>query len=78
MLRILGKDTKTEIFVRKLCHFLELRFRLYNKSLPSNLSLIFKRNNIVILVHSCFWYIHNCKYEEVVPKKYSILAEEMT
>ncbi len=68
MSRIRGRNTKPELFIRKLCHSLGLRFRLYDKNLPGKPDLVFKRHNTVIFVHGCFWHMHNCKYGEVVPK----------
>lgn len=76
MSRIRGRDTKPELFVRKLCHSLGLRFRLYDKNLPGKPDLVFKRHDTVIFVHGCFWHMHNCKYGTVVPKTNAEIWQE--
>lgn len=68
MARIRDKDAKLELFFRKLCHSMGLRFRLYGNNLPGKPDLVFKRHNTVTFVHGCFWHMHNCKYGKVVPK----------
>ena len=62
MSRIRSKDTKPEMFVRRLVHSLGYRYRLHDKNLPGTPDLVFKKRKKVILVHGCFWHQHNnCK-----------------
>ena len=68
MSRIRSRDTKPEIIVRKLCHSLGLRYRLYNKDLPGKPDLTFKKHETALQVHGCFWHSHSCKYGQVEPK----------
>lgn len=68
MSRIRSRDTKPEMAVRKLCHFLGLRFRLHVKTLPGKPDLVFHKYKTVIQVHGCFWHSHDCKYGRVIPK----------
>ena len=68
MSRIKGRDTKPEIFVRKLCHSLGLRFRLYDKKLPGKPDLVLKKHKTALFVHGCYWHMHSCKYGQVTPK----------
>jgi DNA mismatch endonuclease (patch repair protein) len=61
MSRIGPKDSKPEIFVRKLVHSLGYRFRLHRKDLPGTPDLVFPKYKKVIFVHGCFWHGHqNC------------------
>lgn len=55
-----SKDTKPEIFVRKLVHGLGYRYRLHNKNLKGKPDLVFKSKQKVIFVHGCFWHLHDC------------------
>ena len=68
MSRIKNRDTKPEMLVRKLCHSLGLRFRLYDKTLPGKPDLVFKKHKSVLFVHGCYWHMHKCKYGLVTPK----------
>src|SRR5687767_3965340 len=62
MSRIRGKNTKPEIFVRKLLHRLGFRFRLHPKDLPGKPDLVLPRHSTVVFVHGCFWHQHlGCK-----------------
>lgn len=58
MSRVRGKDTRPEIMVRTVAHGLGLRYRLHQESLPGRPDLVFKKHNIVIFVHGCFWHRH--------------------
>jgi len=60
MSRILGRDMKPELIVRRGLHALGLRFRLYRKDLPGKSDLVFPGYQAVILVHGCFWHGHHC------------------
>lgn len=61
MSKVRGRDTRPELFVRKLCHRLGYRFRLHRRDLPGSPDLVFPRHAKVIFVHGCFWHAHeNC------------------
>ena len=63
MSRIRGRDTKSEMIVRRIAHRLGFRFRLHRRDLPGSPDLVFPRHRAVILVHGCFWHRHpGCKY----------------
>ena len=55
-----AKDTKPELFVRRLVHSMGYRYRLHNKMLPGKPDLTFKSKRKVIFVHGCFWHLHDC------------------
>lgn len=56
-------NTKPELLVRKLLHFLGLRFRLHQKKLPGSPDIVLARFNTAVFVHGCFWHRHpGCRY----------------
>lgn len=62
MSKIGPKNTRQELFVRKLIHSMGYRFRLHRKDLPGNPDLVFPKHKKVIFVHGCFWHGHKgCK-----------------
>lgn len=58
MSRIRGKDTKSELALRKALHRLGLRYRLHGAGLPGKPDLVFPRYRTVVFVHGCFWHRH--------------------
>jgi DNA mismatch endonuclease (patch repair protein) len=63
--RVMGlvrsKDSKPEMFARRLTHGLGYRYRLHDKRLPGCPDMVFRRRRKVIFVHGCFWHRHrNC------------------
>ncbi len=67
MSAIRGADTKPEMIVRALAHRLGYRFRLHRRDLPGKPDLVFPGRRKVILVHGCFWHLHDCPYGRVKP-----------
>jgi DNA mismatch endonuclease, patch repair protein len=67
MRRILSRDTKPEIFVRKFLHAQGFRYRLHVASLPGKPDLVFPRLRRVIFVHGCFWHLHQGCREGRIP-----------
>ena len=68
MSRIRAKDTKPEMFVRRLVHAMGYRFRLHRRDLPGTPDLVFVSRRKVILVHGCFWHLHddpNCRLARI-------------
>lgn len=55
---IRGKNTKPELFVRRLVHGMGYRYRLHAADLPGKPDLVFRRRKRVIFVHGCFWHYH--------------------
>ena len=63
MAGIKGRDTRPELFVRRVAHKLGLRFRLHRKDLPGRPDLVFPRHQLAVFVHGCFWHRHpGCRY----------------
>jgi len=67
MSRVRGKDTATELTVRRLVHALGYRFRLHRRDLPGTPDLVFPGRRKVIFVHGCFWHGHNCARGARIP-----------
>lgn len=61
MAGIRDKNTKPEIFVRRLLHRAGFRFRLHSTKLPGRPDLVLSKWQTAIFVHGCFWHGHdNC------------------
>ena len=62
MARILGKNTKPEIAVRRIVWRLGYRYSLHNHRLPGSPDLVLTRHRKILFVHGCFWHSHpGCK-----------------
>lgn len=57
---IRGKNTRPELFIRKIMHAEGFRYRLHAKKLPGKPDLVFRKYKAAVLVHGCFWHGHNC------------------
>ncbi len=63
MARVRSKNSRPELFVRKLVFALGYRYRLHAKDLPGHPDLVFRRLRKVIFVHGCFWHRHaSCSF----------------
>lgn len=58
MSRVRSKNSRPELFVRKLVFALGYRYRLHAKDLPGHPDIVFRRCRKVIFVHGCFWHRH--------------------
>lgn len=67
---IRSKDTRPELYVRKLCWALGYRgYRLHRKDLAGKPDLAFIKRKAAIFVNGCFWHGHDCKLGAREPKK---------
>jgi DNA mismatch endonuclease (patch repair protein) len=55
------------MMVRSLAHRMGYRFRLHRRELPGKPDLVFPARRKVILVHGCFWHVHDCPHGRVKP-----------
>ena len=63
MSAIRSKDTKPEVFIRKLLFSHGYRYRKYSKSIPGHPDMWLTKYNTAIFVNGCFWHRHGgCKY----------------
>lgn len=63
MSAIRSRNTKPEIYFRKLLFAQGYRYSLNSKKIPGHPDLYLRKYNTVIFVHGCFWHRHEgCKY----------------
>ena len=63
MAAIHSKNTKPEIYLRKLLFAKGYRYGVNSKSVPGHPDIYMKKYNTAIFVHGCFWHRHEgCKY----------------
>lgn len=68
MSMVKSKNTKPEIYVRKLLWSKGIRYRVNYNKLPGKPDIFISKYNTVIFVNGCFWHFHkNCKLS-VIPK----------
>ena len=66
MARVKSKNTKPEIFLRKLLWHRGLRYRVNYKNLPGSPDIYILKYKVAIFVNGCFWHMHeNCKYSSI-------------
>jgi len=68
MANIRSRHTKPELVVRSLIHNLGFRFRLHDKKMQGKPDIVLPRHKKIVLVHGCFWHMHDCKRGNVTPK----------
>ncbi len=68
MRAVKGKDTKTEIAVRRVLHSLGFRFRLQRRDLPGCPDIVLPGRRLAIFVHGCFWHRHADCRKTTTPK----------
>ena len=62
MARIKSKNTKPEIYIRKLLYKMGYRYRVNYSELPGTPDIFILKYNTAIFVNGCFWHRHeNCK-----------------
>lgn len=63
MAAIRSKNTKPEIYFRKLLFAKGYRYSLNSKNIPGHPDIYLRKYNTAIFVHGCFWHRHKgCKY----------------
>lgn len=63
MSAIRSKDTKPEIYLRKLLFSQGYRYRIAAKSVPGHPDIFLRKFNTTVFVHGCFWHRHQgCRY----------------
>jgi DNA mismatch endonuclease, patch repair protein len=61
MARIRAKNTKPEMFVRRLMHGMGFRYRLHCADLPGRPDIVLPRHRKIVQVQGCFWHGHDCQ-----------------
>lgn len=68
MAAIRSKNTKPEIYFRKLLFAQGYRYSLNSKTVFGHPDIYLRKYNTAIFIHGCFWHRHsNCKYA-YIPK----------
>ena len=61
MSRIHGRDTNSEMRVRRALHSEGFRFRLHHDKLPGKPDLVLRKHKTVVFVNGCLWHGHDCR-----------------
>jgi len=67
MSSIRSKNTKPEMFVRKVLHGKGIRFRIHAKDLPGKPDIVIRKYKLAIQVNGCFWHQHSGCQENRIP-----------
>jgi DNA mismatch endonuclease (patch repair protein) len=78
MRAIKSKNTKPELFIRRLLHSLGFRFRLHARKLPGTPDIVLKKYNAGIFVHGCFWHGHDCHLFAMPKTRTEFWAKKIT
>ena len=63
MAAIRSRDTKPEVYLRKLLFARGYRYRIADKNIPGHPDIFLRKYNTAIFIHGCFWHRHTgCKY----------------
>ena len=63
MAAIRSRNTKPEVYLRKLLFARGYRYGLNSKTVPGHPDIYLKKYNTAIFVNGCFWHRHEgCKY----------------
>lgn len=63
MSAIRSKNTKPEVYFRKLLFEQGYRYSLNSKAVPGHPDIYLRKYNTAVFVHGCFWHRHNgCKF----------------
>lgn len=78
MARVKSKNTKPEIFLRKLLWHKGFRYRLNYKDLPGSPDLYIPKYRVAIFVNGCFWHMHeNCRYSSIPKSNYEFWKNKL-
>lgn len=58
MAAIHSRDTKPELYFRKLLFARGYRYRIAAKNVPGHPDLFLRKYNTAIFIHGCFWHRH--------------------
>ncbi|MDD2524468.1 MAG: DNA mismatch endonuclease Vsr [Endomicrobiaceae bacterium] len=78
MSNISGKETKTEILVRKFLFKNGFRFKKNVKSLPGKPDIVLPKYKTIIFINGCFWHGHTCKRGKIPETNYEFWKEKIS
>ena len=68
MRKVPGKDSSSEMKLRRLLTTMGFRYRLHRKDLPGSPDVALPGRKAAVFVHGCFWHGHDCKRGARPPK----------
>ncbi len=78
MSRVKSKNTKPEVFLRKLLWHEGFRYRTNYKKLPGRPDIYIPRYKTAIFINGCFWHMHKgCKFSTVPKTNYEFWKEKL-
>ena len=78
MSRVKGKDTKPEVYLRKLLWHEGFRYRINYKDLPGSPDIYLPKYKTAIFINGCFWHMHEgCKLTSVPKTNYDFWKEKL-
>ena len=78
MARVKSKNTKPEVFLRKLLWHKGFRYRLNYKELPGSPDLYIPKYRVAIFVNGCFWHMHeNCRYSSILKNNHDFWKNKL-
>ena len=60
MSRIRSRNTRPELYVRRMIWAEGFRYRLHVSKLPGTPDLVLTKYRLAVFVHGCFWHQHDC------------------
>lgn len=76
MSRVKNKDTKPEVYLRKLLWHRGFRYKISYKKLPGKPDIYLPKYKTAIFVNGCFWHMHEgCKLS-TIPKTNPVFWKE--
>lgn len=79
MSRIKGKDTKPELYLRKLLYSRGFRYRVNYKNLPGKPDIYLSKHKTAVFINGCFWHMHeNCRYSSIPKTNTEFWEEKLT
>lgn len=63
MQQVHGKNTKPEVYIRRLLFSKGYRYRIHSNHVPGHPDIWMKKYNTALFVHGCFWHRHaGCRF----------------
>ena len=78
MARVKSKNTKPEVFLRKLLWHKGFRYRVNYKKLPGSPDIYLPKYKTAIFVNGCFWHMHeNGKYSSIPKSNFDFWKDKL-
>lgn len=78
MARVKGKNTKPEIYLRKLLWHIGFRYRVNYKKLSGSPDVYIPKYRVAIFINGCFWHMHkNCKHSSIPKSNYDFWKNKL-